>query len=225
MANPVANQQETTLAPSELRYLVLAAQREGNRHLNRQLVDLDLTASQSEVILVLHEFGPLTLKELGQLIVCETGSPSRLVDALVRRGLVTRSTDEQDRRAIVLDLSRQGREFVPQLVALDQAINGAAIDQLSTHQLDGLVSALRSYLQTTVSGEVLDRRFGAKRRPVSEAAEAKAQDGIGHINVAKVSEATSSTSEPNLAALEANLSPQMLEAIAERVAQKIAAQF
>src|SRR6266496_116610 len=75
----------------EFRYLVLTAQREGNRILTEALRPLDLTPSQAEVLRVLQEHQPLSLIALGELLVCESGSPSRLVEgrpageALARR--------------------------------------------------------------------------------------------------------------------------------------------
>lgn len=151
------------LAPSELRYLVLAAQREGNRALNRSLAHLGLTASQFEIVLVLHEYGPITLRELGELIVCETASPSRIVETLVRRGLVERSVDAHDRRAVALRLTPEGSELVPALREIDRAIDAGARAALSADDLDGLAVALRTYLQGTESGTVLERRFATRR--------------------------------------------------------------
>src|SRR5262245_7452406 len=79
----------------ELRYLVLAIQREGNRLLAAELRPLGITPSQAEVLRVLRDHGPLTLNALGDLLVCETGnSPSRLVDRLVAQGLVKRGIDK-----------------------------------------------------------------------------------------------------------------------------------
>ena len=46
---------------SELRFLVLAAQREGNRQLTQALRDLGLTPAQAEVISALDERGSMTL--------------------------------------------------------------------------------------------------------------------------------------------------------------------
>ena len=61
----------------ELRYLVLAIQREGNRLLAAELKPLGITPSQAEVLRVLRDHGPLTLNALGGLLVCETSnSPS-----------------------------------------------------------------------------------------------------------------------------------------------------
>lgn len=153
------------LASTELRYLVLAAQREGSRQLNRYLSPLELTASQAEIILVLSEFGPVTLKDLGGLIVCESGSPSRIVDALVKRGLVAKNTDPSDRRAVTLNLTRSGAALVPQLRDYDTALNAASVDRFTPEQLESLVSALRTFLTGTTSEGVLDRRFAAQRSP------------------------------------------------------------
>jgi DNA-binding MarR family transcriptional regulator len=93
-----------------IRYLVLAAQREGNRRLTRELRDIGLTPSQSEVLRILGDHAPLSLSGLGELLVCESGkNPSRLVDRLVVAGLVERAIAHDDRRHVTLRLTGAGR--------------------------------------------------------------------------------------------------------------------
>src|SRR3954469_15729157 len=71
----------------ELRYLVLGAQREGARMLAQLLRPLGLTAAQAEVVAVLRDAdGPLTVREIGDRLVCETGSPRRLPPAALLPG-------------------------------------------------------------------------------------------------------------------------------------------
>src|SRR5215468_862851 len=94
----------------ELRYLILAAQREGNRLLAEALRPLRLTPSQAEALRVLQDHEPLSLIALGDLLVCETGSPSRLVQGLVEAGLVERSPSPTDKRMVTLTLTTLGRE-------------------------------------------------------------------------------------------------------------------
>ena len=66
-----------------LRYLVLAAQREGNLRLARELRGPTLTSSQAELLRVLADREPLTPTGLGELLICESGTnPSRLADRL-----------------------------------------------------------------------------------------------------------------------------------------------
>jgi len=66
---------------AQLRYLVLATQREGNRQLAQALRPLGLTPAQAEVVSVLAVHEPLTLTALGRYIVCETGSTSAAEDS------------------------------------------------------------------------------------------------------------------------------------------------
>ena len=90
----------------EIRYLLLAVQREGNRLLSEALRPLSLTPAQAEVIRVLQDYQPLSLVELGDLLVCEQGSPSRLVAGLVEAGLISRTASAEDGRRITLTLTR-----------------------------------------------------------------------------------------------------------------------
>lgn len=94
----------------ELRYLVLAAQRDGNRALAALLRPHGVTPAQGEVVSVLaRATAPLTVRELGERLVCEPGSPSRLVASLVQAGLVERRPHPQDGRATALALTADGR--------------------------------------------------------------------------------------------------------------------
>src|SRR5215207_2860870 len=93
----------------ELRYRVLAIQRDGNRQLAALLKPLGVTPAQGEVLRVLAEaVGPLTVKQVGERLVCEPGSPSRLVSSLVHAGLVERRADPGDARASTLTLTKTG---------------------------------------------------------------------------------------------------------------------
>lgn len=144
---------------AELRYLLLAAQREGARYLAAQLRPLNLTPAQAEILLVLSERAPLTLAEVGRLIVCESHSPSRIVDTLVKRGLVSREPGQVDRRVVYLGLTAQGEELLPVLRDIDAAVDAAAGDQLSANEKRVMIGALRRVTDGTVSGAALAARF------------------------------------------------------------------
>jgi DNA-binding MarR family transcriptional regulator len=150
------------LAPTELRYLVLAAQREGSRVFGRAVAALGLTPSQAEVLVVLHEYGPMSLRDLGEMIVCEVGSPSRIVDALVTRGLVNRAADPTDRRAVTLTLTDEGSSLVPTLRTIEQQMDAPAAQLPAEYQVV-LSGVLRGYLAGTETGDAIERRFADKR--------------------------------------------------------------
>src|SRR6266581_8813282 len=106
----------------ELRYLILAAQREGNRFLAKALRPLRLTPSQAEVLRVLQEHEPLSLIALGDLLVCESGSPSRLVNGLVEADLVKRVPSATNGRMVTLTLTAKGEEMATRVGAVETAL-------------------------------------------------------------------------------------------------------
>ena len=145
----------------ELRYLVLAAQREGNRLLGQALRPLDVTPSQAEVIRVLCDRQPLTLNGLGELLVCESGnSPSRLVDRLVAVGLVRREPAEHDRRHVTLSLTKQGVWLAGQITDIEQEIYRSIDDALRGHDLEQITGFLWAFVGALPAGQALARRAG-----------------------------------------------------------------
>jgi MarR family transcriptional regulator, organic hydroperoxide resistance regulator len=150
----------------ELRYLILAIQREGNRLLAAELRPLDLTPSQAEVLRVLRDHGPLTLTALGELLVCETGnSPSRLVDRLVSRGLVQRDPNPVDRRSLALSLTGEGRRLCRRVTICEERLYRVIDDLVAGHPVDHVVETLRTLADAFPSGQALARRRTLEEHP------------------------------------------------------------
>ena len=144
----------------ELRYLILALQREGNRQLTEILRPLSLTPAQAEVLQVLDQFGELTLLELGERLVCETGSPSRLVKNLVNNGYLNRTPDPNDGRAIRLSLSEKSHKLMPQLNAIESEYNkevGTLVEGLPI-TLDTALEVFRGLVADTNAGRAIELR-------------------------------------------------------------------
>jgi DNA-binding MarR family transcriptional regulator len=156
-------------AAEELRYLILAIQREGNRLLAADLRPLGVTPSQAEVLRVLGERQPLTLVGLGELLVCETtSSPSRLVDRLVAQGLIQRETAPDDRRFVTLSLTGEGRALTRKIAATEARLHDT-LDELTAGQpVQEALSLLRNIANAFPAGQAL-----ARRRDASDPSEAE----------------------------------------------------
>lgn len=146
----------------ELRYLILAAQREGSRRLAARLRTANLTPAQAEVLEVLRDRAPLTLAELGRLLVCETGSPSRLVDALVRRNLVVRTPSQDDRRVVTLALTPAGHAAIATIGT--ELIDEIITTSLAPGEIEQLAGLLKRLLSGTPGGEAVAARFPPDRK-------------------------------------------------------------
>jgi DNA-binding MarR family transcriptional regulator len=144
----------------KLRFLVLAAQREGNRSLAAALRPLGLTPSQAEVLRVLGDHAPLTLTGLGELLVCESGTnPSRLVDRTVELGLVDRAAPGAgDRRQVILQLTAKGRELDVSVRGIEEAMY-AGIDGIGTDaELATVIAVLERVVIGHPSGDAIVAR-------------------------------------------------------------------
>ncbi len=146
----------------ELRLLVLAAQREGNRLLAEQLRPLGLTPSQSEVIRVLHESQPLSLIELGERLVCETGSPSRLVDGLVKAGIIERLPSSTDSRKVVLSLTEQGNALDEQISNIEQQFESLFAHIGDETSVANTLATLWQFVEDKPTGKALAKRLNRK---------------------------------------------------------------
>jgi DNA-binding MarR family transcriptional regulator len=143
----------------ELRYLVLGAQREGARALGELLEPAGLTAAQGEVIAVMRDAGrPLTVREIGDRLVCEGGSPSRLVATVVAHGLLARGQRDGDRRAVELSLTESGRAAAAQIAEVERALYAWLADALDDRDVAAIIRGLRKIVAGRPVGDAIDRR-------------------------------------------------------------------
>lgn len=153
-------------AAEELRYLILAIQREGNRLLAAYLRPLGLTPSQAEVLRVLADHQPLTLSGLGELLVCEAdNNPSRLVDRLVSAGLVDRQTDPADRRNVRLSLTEVGAGLAEQVTTVEERLYTLIDTLVAGHPVEETLTLLRAFAGAFPAGRALALRRDREGTP------------------------------------------------------------
>lgn len=144
----------------QVRYLILAAQREGNRRLTADLTSLGLTPAQAEVLRILAESQPLTLSALGSQLVCENGTnPSRLVDRTVDAGLVARAVDPADRRRVTLALTPKGEVAEARVREVEDRLYGDIEAGLAGIEITGVIEFLRRASAGQPSGVALANRI------------------------------------------------------------------
>jgi MarR family transcriptional regulator, organic hydroperoxide resistance regulator len=142
----------------ELALVVKVAQRELERVTNEMMRPLGLTAQQADAVYVLGRAAPLSLRELGELLIAESGHPSRLVDRLVERGLVERAASDRDGRQVVLSLTPRGRELEGQVVRTRAQIVELGRVVVGEHDVSPVLELLRELIQNSPTAAVIERR-------------------------------------------------------------------
>lgn len=93
---------------SSLGYYLTKARQALVERLDRALGPLELTAQQISVILLLARGYARTPFELSRKLSYDSGSMTRMLDRLEKKGFVVRARSESDRRVIELALTERG---------------------------------------------------------------------------------------------------------------------
>ena len=137
---------------------VKAVERELGRWINEAMRPLGITAAQADALLVIGSAEPVSLKDLGDLLIAEAGHPSRLVDRLVAAGLVTRRPAAADRRRVELSLTPSGRRLARRVERARADVMDLGREALAGRDLGPVLRLLRELLAATPYGELIARR-------------------------------------------------------------------
>jgi DNA-binding MarR family transcriptional regulator len=104
-----------------------------------------VTVPQLRVLVMLHTHGGLNLGTIAAGLAVNPSNASRTCDKLVEAGLVARTTDPEDRRRGVFELSEQGRGMVASLMQQRRAMLDEMVSRMpgrARHQLTRGLTAL-----------------------------------------------------------------------------------
>ena len=103
----------------------------------------DTSSTQCFILGEVYRSGPVTQAELGRRLALDKSWTSRAVDTLVQEGLLIKESAPEDRRALVISLSKAGMKRAAEL---DRALNDHAkqiIDHVPPKQRPGVYESLR----------------------------------------------------------------------------------
>ncbi len=144
----------TEALPSSLVDAVLSASRVFVAIAVRSLADTseEVTLAQYRTLVVLASRGPQTLAGLAANLEVTPATATRMCDRLVRKGLIHRTHERSDRRAVRLDLTTSGKELVDAVTRRRRREIRLLLKTVPVVEQSALVHALN--LLTQLGGEV-----------------------------------------------------------------------
>jgi DNA-binding MarR family transcriptional regulator len=125
---------------SETAGLLLELQRATHatlQELTGDLVDLDLSASEINALGNLADGQARTVSELGAAIGIRPTTLTGVLDRLEKRGYLTRGARAGDRRAVLIELTADGRGTAAVIVTAIDAIEQRALAGVPAETIDG----------------------------------------------------------------------------------------
>ena len=111
-----------------------------------------VTLPQYRTLVVLATRGPMSLSSLAEQLAVHPSTATRHCDRLVTAGLIRRTEAHEDRRAVTLDLSQEGRSVVDHVTARRRDAIARILAPLTGPQQEQLVTALHTF--ATAAGEI-----------------------------------------------------------------------
>lgn len=123
--------------------------------LETRLAPLELKAADYLVLVTLASGNVDTASSVCSVLAHDPGAMTRKIDALEKRGLVRRVRSEQDRRAIRLELTPEGRKIHPKALAIGVALANEFLEGFTKSEvkaLEGFLGRILENAQATVKG-------------------------------------------------------------------------
>jgi DNA-binding MarR family transcriptional regulator len=128
----------------------------GQRHIR----DIEATAGvisfpQARVMMVMADAGQVRMGELSAKLGVTARNVTTIVDGLEREGLLARTPDPNDRRAILLELTPKGRDLIAAVHTTQRELADWLFAALDTTERAELLRLLRKLLETaSASGDL-----------------------------------------------------------------------
>lgn len=110
-------------------------------HHRAQVVEMDLTVVQAQTLTLLRE-APFLTTRLAASLGISAPAMTQLTDRLVRKRLIERRQADRDRRAVIIELTPQGKQVVDRFRKRRSEVFGEALSRLNDPDRAEVIDAL-----------------------------------------------------------------------------------
>jgi DNA-binding MarR family transcriptional regulator len=146
VASPVPYKVESYTPDESVGYLVARVRASLFAAVDREMAPLGVSAAQFVILMNVAQARGSCAADLAREQSTDTGSMTRMIDRLVRKGLLRRARDPNDRRVARLELTEPGRKLARKLPAVAVKVLNHHLRGFSGEEFEQLKSLLRRML-------------------------------------------------------------------------------
>ena len=109
-------------------------------------VSCGITPSQWSTLLAFDDKNALKMNELSKRLALATSTMTRMIDNLVKEGLVERKPDFADRRLVMVHLTKEGKRLTQRLHKLQSEYFNTLLDHIDADMRGQVVTSLNNLL-------------------------------------------------------------------------------
>jgi MarR family transcriptional regulator, 2-MHQ and catechol-resistance regulon repressor len=110
-----------------------------------------MRTSDFEILEPLYHKGKLTVREVSEAVLINTGSITYVIDKLEKKGLIERSNCKDDRRVVYIHITEEGKKLMDDIFPQHQQVIEALFDGISEADRKTMIDALKKIGQKAVN--------------------------------------------------------------------------
>jgi DNA-binding MarR family transcriptional regulator len=122
----------------------------------------DMTVAQLRILLLLHSEGPSRMSSIAATLGIATPTATGIMDNLMKKKLVVRRTDPEDRRVVICALSSRGQEVIDRIWKLGRFQMEKLMYGLSREELKKVKEVAEILLLNVRSQVVNSKKMASK---------------------------------------------------------------
>lgn len=134
---------------------------------------IDVNGLQYHVLTVISELaarGSVTVGDVARTLQAGNTHITMETTKLVKRGLIEKSPNQEDRRSILVSLSKKGRAALASLTPVRQEINNTIFEGFTKGEFEDLQRLIGKMVGTTTRAMAVGEKIKAVRNSVDDAA-------------------------------------------------------
>lgn len=136
--------------------------------LKNRLSPYGVDAVEYTVLSVCMAVGPISIRDLRQLVPLDYGHMSRTTTRLEDKGLLQKIRTRDDRRVVRLRVTEGGASLIPELMALAQEYYALLVRDISREELIGCMAVMQKMISGSEEGEDHPAQTGDDPGPSSD---------------------------------------------------------
>ncbi|MHC5375704.1 MarR family winged helix-turn-helix transcriptional regulator [Enterococcus sp. LJL120] len=134
-----------------INFLMNVSQHKVFKHYSKLLIKSEVTPAQAGILTCIWEQDKTTPKEIGQKLFLEAPTVSGLLDKMQKQGLISRTTDELNRRIVFVEATEKANQLKETIQAATAKMNREVLQNFSETDQKVLKQLLLKFINTDLT--------------------------------------------------------------------------
>ncbi|MBP1950193.1 MarR family winged helix-turn-helix transcriptional regulator [Virgibacillus litoralis] len=123
--------------------VLMRASKSVEERIKKDIKSYGVSITEFTILEALYHKGDLTVNQICDAVLINSGSMTYVIDKLQQRGLLERITSEEDRRVIHVRITNQGKKLMDDIFPQHEKVIEKVFEDVSPEELESVIDILK----------------------------------------------------------------------------------